>query len=140
MKKIGLLLLSVMLVALVSQAQPRQRNFNPEDMAKRQTAQLKEALGLNADQEKQVYNLNLETGKKMKALRDENEGAGFEAMREKMGKIREENNKKMKETLTEAQWEKYSEQMEQMQQRRNQGGPGEGDSNRPAGQRRPGGR
>jgi len=84
MKKIGFLILSVMLAVIVCQAQPGQRTFDPEEMAKRQTAQLKEALGLNADQEKQVLELNLESGKKMRELRQENQGAGFEAMREKM--------------------------------------------------------
>lgn len=134
MKKVGLLVLSVMLAVVVSQAQPGQRNLNPEDMAKRQTEQIKEAVGLNADQEKQVYNLNIEYGKKMKALRDENEGAGFESMREKMGKLREEQDKKMKGILTEAQWEKYEKFQKERMERFRQGRPGEG------GQRRPGGR
>ena len=124
MKKIGLLVLSVMLAAFVSQSQPRQRSFNPEEMAKRQTEQLKEVLGLNADQEKKVYDLNLESGKKMRELREANQGAGFEAMREKMGKIREEQDKKMKESLTEAQWEKYLKYQEERRSRRGQGRPG----------------
>jgi periplasmic protein CpxP/Spy len=124
MKKFGLLVLSVMLAALICQAQPGQRSFDPEVMAKRQTEQIKEAVGLNADQEKQVYDLNIESGKKMRALREENRGAGFEGMREKMGKIREEQDKKMKEILTEAQWEKYLKYQEERRSRRGQGRPG----------------
>jgi periplasmic protein CpxP/Spy len=126
MKKFGLLVLSVMLAALICQAQPGQRSFDPEVMAKRQTEQIKEAVGLNADQEKQVYDLNIESGKKMRAMREENQGAGFEGMREKMGKIREEQDKKMKEILTEAQWEKYLKYQEERRSRRGQGRPGGG--------------
>jgi Spy/CpxP family protein refolding chaperone len=107
MKKFGLVLMSLMLVAAISKAQPGQRNFDPEEMAKRQTEQIKEAVGLDAKQEKQVYDLNLEAGKKMRALREENQGGGFEGMREKMGELRAEQDEKMKEILTEAQWKKY---------------------------------
>jgi len=107
MKKIGVILMSLLLITVVATAQPGQRSFNPEDMAKRQTEQIKEAVGLDEKQEKQVYDLNLETGKKMRALREENQGGGFEGMREKMTELRAEQDKKMKEILTEAQWEKY---------------------------------
>jgi periplasmic protein CpxP/Spy len=113
MKKIGVILMSLLLITVVATAQPGQRSFNPEDMAKRQTEQIKEAVGLDAKQEKQVYDLNLETGKKMRALRDENQGGGFEGMREKMTELRAEQDKKMKEILTEAQWEKYQKYQEE---------------------------
>jgi len=42
MKKIGIVLLTFILTSVVSIAQ--QRNFDPEDFAKRQTAQLKEGI------------------------------------------------------------------------------------------------
>lgn len=113
MKKIGTILMSLMLVAAISKAQPGQRNFDPEEMAKRQTEQIKEAVGLDAKQEKQVYDLNLETGKKMRALREKNQGGGFEGMREKMAELRAEQDKQMKEILTEAQWEKYQKYQEE---------------------------
>lgn len=124
MKKISLILMSLMLIAVVSIAQPRQRDFNPEEMAKRQTVQIKEAVGLDAKQEKQVYDLNLESGKKMKALRDQNQGSGFEGMRQKMGEMRAEQDKKMKGILTEAQWEKYEKFQEERRTQRGQGRPG----------------
>ncbi len=124
MKKISLILMSIMLIAVVSIAQPGQRNFDPEEMAKRQTEQIKEAVGLDAKQEKQVYDLNLETGKKMRAMREENQGGGFEGMREKMGELRTEQDKKMKEILTEAQWKKYEKYQEERRSQRGQGRPG----------------
>ncbi|MFW5756171.1 MAG: hypothetical protein ACOCWK_06185 [Tangfeifania sp.] len=106
MKKIGIVFLAFLLSSVVSMAQ--QRNFDPEEFAKRQTAQLKEELDLNKEQEEKVYDLNLESIKKMSKLREEMQsGGGFEGMREKMTEIREEQNKKMKEILSEKQWTKY---------------------------------
>lgn len=121
MRKFGVILLPLVMIALIGMAQPGQRNIEPEDLAKRQTTQIKEAVNLDQDQEKQVYDLNLETGKKMRTLRDEMQGGGFEGAREKMGEIREEQNKKMKEILSESQWEKYEKYQEERRARWNQG-------------------
>ena len=129
------MLIVFLLISYAGMAQPGQRSVDPEEMAKRQTEQLKEALGLNAGQEKQVYNLNIETGKKMRALREQAQGSGAEAMREKMGTLRTEQDKKMKEILTETQWNKYEKYREERQSGRGQGRPGEG---RPGGGNRPG--
>ena len=107
MKKITFVLLALMIVVTSGIAQPRPRNISPEDMAKRSTEQIKEAVNLNEKQEKQVFELNLETGKKMREMREETQGGGFEAMREKMGEVRAEQDKKMKEILTADQWKKY---------------------------------
>lgn len=106
MKKIGIALMALLFISAGSIAQ--QRDFDPEEFAKRQTAQLKEELGLDEVQEKKVYELNLESIKKMSVLREKmRDGDGFEGMREKMMEIREDQNKKMKEILTEKQWTKY---------------------------------
>lgn len=127
MKKIGFLLIAVLLGTAMSMAQPGgQRNIDPETMAKRQTEQLKEALGLNKDQEKKVYDLSLDTSKKrsemMQEMRDS--GGGMDGMREKMRTLRDEENKKMKAILTEAQWTKYEKYQEENRNRRGQGRPG----------------
>jgi hypothetical protein len=124
MKKIGTTLILLSLITAMSMAQPR--DFDPEQFAKSQTAQLKEELDLNDDQEKKVYEVNLESIKKMSELREKmrDGGGGFEGMREKMMEIREEQNKKMKEILTEDQWTKYEKYLEerrsQMRDRRRQ--------------------
>ncbi|SHI67861.1 protein of unknown function [Tangfeifania diversioriginum] len=118
MKKFGIILLSIMLVSLAGIAQPRgQRNFDPEQMARRQTDMLKDTLELNEEQEQKVYELNLETGQKMSALRDEIQGSDAGAIREKMGEIRAEQNEKMKDILTEEQWGKYEKYLENMRAR-----------------------
>lgn len=127
MKKIGFLLIAVLLGTAMSMAQPGgQRNMDPEEMAKRQTERLKEALGLNKDQEKKVYDLSLETSKKRSKMFQEmrDSGGGFEGMREKMQELRNDENKKMKAILTDAQWTKYEKYLEERRSRRGQGGPG----------------
>ena len=126
MKRLGILVLTIIFTSAVSLAQDRggRENFSPEESAKRQTEQIKEAVGLKADQEKKVYEINLESSKKMSELRSQMQGGGggFEGMREAFGKIREEQDKKMKEVLTEEQWVKYEKWQEERRQRRGQRG------------------
>lgn len=126
MKKSGILFTALMLlVGFAGIAQPRQRNIDPEEMAKRQTAQLKEVLELTGKQNELVYQLNLETAKKTRSLRDEMQGSNsFEGMREKMVKLREEQNERMKKILTSEQWKKYEKFQEERRAGRQQRRPG----------------
>jgi len=118
MKKLGFLLIVLILGTTVSIAQDRgQRNFDPEEMAKRQTENLKDALDLNKDQEKKVYELTLKAGKEMTKMREEAAG-DREAMREKMMEMREKQNKEMKKILTDSQWTKYEKYLEERRNRR----------------------
>lgn len=122
MKKLGLLLMFVILGTTFSMAQNRGgQNMDPEERAKTQTEELKKVLDLNKDQEKKVYDLNLSSGKKMTAMRAEMQGGDREAMREKFGKLREEQNKEMKKILTEAQFKKYEKYLEERRAQRGQG-------------------
>ena len=107
MKKITTVLLAFMLISVIGISQPRQGNMTPEAMAKRQTEQIKEAVKLNEKQEKQIYEVNLETSKKMQAMREKMGGGGFEGMRDQMTELRADQDKKMKEILTADQWDKY---------------------------------
>ena len=127
MKKLGLLLLSVFVFTVVSTAQDRgQRNFDPKEMAKRQTEELTKVLDLNKDQQKKVLELNTEAGEKMSAMRNDmmSGGGDREALREKMMKIREDQNKEMKKILTEEQYKKYEKYLEERRSQRGQRGPG----------------
>lgn len=125
MKKLGILLIAIVLGTTISMAQNRggQRDFDPEERAKETTKELKELLGLKADQEKKVYELNLKSNKEMAAMRAEmqSSGGGFEGMREKMTKMREETDKEMKKILTEDQMKKYVKYQEERRARRGQG-------------------
>ena len=117
MKKFGIVLLTFLLASITSMAQPggQRSRMEPETMAKRQTERLKEAVGLDAKQEKQVYDLSLETSKKMSAEREKMRESSTrgDGMREKIEKIRAEQDKKMKEILTAEQWKKYEKHLEE---------------------------
>jgi periplasmic protein CpxP/Spy len=128
MKKTGLVLLALLAFTVVTVAQNRgSGNFDPKEMAKRQTEQLTEELDLNKDQQKKVLELNEKYSEKMSAMfQDMRSGGGDrEAMREKMGKMREEQNKEMKKLLTEDQYKKYEKYLEERRSSRGQGGPGQ---------------
>ena len=127
MKKLGFLVLFAMLFATISMAQDRgMGNFDPKEMAKRQTEELTKTLDLNKDQQKKVLDLNLKQAEQMQAMRDDmrNSGGDREAMRDKMMKLREEQNKEMKKVLTESQYKKYEKYLEERRNMRGQEGPG----------------
>ena len=111
-----------------------QGNFNPEEMAKRQSEELKGVLGLNSDQEKQIYDLTIESSKQMQKLRESMQanGGGFEGMREQMQQMREEQNNKIREILTNEQWEKYQTWQEERRSQKGQGRSGGFGGQRPS--------
>ncbi|WP_340112315.1 DUF4890 domain-containing protein [Maribellus mangrovi] len=127
MKKLGLVLLALFAFTVVTVAQNRgQRDFDPKERAKRQTEELTKELDLNKDQQKKVLELNEKYSEKMSAMfEDMRSGGGDrEAMREKMGKLRDEQNKEMKKILTEDQYKKYEKYLEERRSRRGPGGSG----------------
>jgi hypothetical protein len=122
MKKIGFLLIALVMGTLIGTAQNWQ-SATPEEMAKKQTADIKEKCGLDKDQEKKVYDLSLKSGKEMAKMRSDMQGGGDrDAMREKMTKMRDEQNKEMKKILTSAQYTKYEKYLEERRSQRGQGG------------------
>ena len=123
MKKIGFLLIALIMGTLIGTAQNWQ-NSTPEEMAKRQTDQIKEKCGLDKDQEKKVYDLNLTSGKEMAKMRSEMQGGGgpSDAMREKMSKMRDDQNKEMKKILSADQYVKYEKYLEERRAARQGGG------------------
>lgn len=128
MKRIGILMMVLLMATFAGMAQGggQQRNFDPEEMAKRQTAQIKEACGLDAAQEKKVHELLLTSGKKMRAEREKMMGAGgppSEDMRAKMQKMRDDQNAEMKKILTADQYKKYEKYLEERRAQRGGGGP-----------------
>lgn len=123
MKKIGFLLIALLMGTMVSMAQNRQ-NSTPEEMAKRQTDQIKEKCGLDKAQEKKVYDLYLDSSKKSAEMRKAMQGGGgpSDDMRAKMTKMREDQNKEMKKILTADQYTKYEKYMEERRAARQGGG------------------
>lgn len=128
MKKLGFLFIMMLALTVTSMAQGfggGGMQMDPEERAKRTTEQIKEAVGLNADQEKKVLDLNIEQGKKQSKMFEEMQGGGgdMEGMREKMTAMREETSKKLKEILTAEQWTKYEKWQEERRSQFGGGGP-----------------
>ena len=99
------------------------QSATPEEMAKKQTAELKEKCGLDKDQEKKVYDMSLKSGKEMAKMRKDMQGGGDrDAMREKMMKMREDQNKEMKKILSADQYKKYEQYLEERRAARQRGG------------------
>lgn len=73
MKRIVLFVMVVLIGTTMSTAQNRggQRDFNPEDMAKRQTGQFKTELKLDDIQAEKIQKVLLASNKEMMALRQE---------------------------------------------------------------------
>ena len=94
------------------------RNIDPEEMAERQTNQMKEALALTAEQLPKVEALNHKYAKKLKDARDEADG-DWESMRSTMMEMMREKDGEMKKVLTTDQWTTFEAQRkERMQNRR----------------------
>ena len=126
MKKLGLLLLSVFVFTAVTMAQrPGMGDFDPKEMAKRQTDELTEVLDLNKEQQKKVLLINTESGEKMAKMREKmSDGGDRTAMREEMTKIRDIQNKALKDVLTEEQYKKYEKYLEERRGNRGRAGGG----------------
>lgn len=124
MKKITTLL-CLGIISLGACAQP-QGKPSAEDRAKNQTERLKKELSLNSDQEKKVYNLYIESGKKMEENR-KSDKEDRDAMHAKMEKMRKDENDKLKTILTPEQFTKYQELQKKMdEERKERGGKGPG--------------
>jgi len=128
MRKLAFLLVVVLVGTTMAMAQNRggQRQFNPEEMAKRQTAQFKTDLELNDTQAEKMEKALLKSYKDMSTLRQEMNGEEDRSkMGEKMREWRENQQKEMKKILTEDQFAKYEKLMEERRTNR-RGGPGGG--------------
>jgi Spy/CpxP family protein refolding chaperone len=114
----------VCIVATLAGATAQQqggRNFGtPEERSKNQTARLDSLVNLTADQKGKIEAINLDLSKKMDdAFR--NAQGDRDAMRSKMEEITTERDKQYKAILTDEQYKKYSDNLEQFRGRRGQG-------------------
>ncbi|WP_319502778.1 hypothetical protein [uncultured Draconibacterium sp.] len=128
MKRLAFLLVVVLIGTTVAMAQNRggQRQFNPEEMAKRQTEQFKTELKLNDTQAEKMEKVLQASYKEMSTLREEMRGEEDRTkMREKMTEWRTNQQKEIKKILTDEQFVKYEKLMEERRANR-RGGPGGG--------------
>ena len=133
---------AAMLTAVAVNAQNRgKRPANPptsEEMATRMTERMTKVLDLSDEQQKAVYQMNLDQINAMQAQRKENfekKQGEMDARREEMKARREARDAKLKELLTPDQYTKWKEMEQQRPPRGPQGdgGPGEGGFGGPEG-------
>ena len=115
MKKV-LIAILMAFASITAFAQRQDSNITVEQRAENQTKILTESLKLTAEQQKQVYALNLDRAKKMEEMRS-SQNQDREAMRASMQTF----NTELSKVLTPEQQEKYKTQQEE---RRNRGGGG----------------
>lgn len=93
----------------------------PEEMAKAQTARMKEGYTLTAEQEKSVYDVNLRFATRMAAARMEAQAAGGRPDMDSVRNWYRQRDAGLKTILTAEQYEKM---LKEREQNRPQGGPG----------------
>lgn len=125
-----LLMLAVFTVPALAQPGPGGPGRGPqmtEDDVKERIANLADTLGLTAEQEKQLLDYELGSFKKMQEEREnfDFETGDREAFRERMRSLREERDAKYAEVLTEEQYKKYQQMMEERRQQMRDRRPGE---------------
>lgn len=95
----------------------------PEEMARVQTARMKEGITLTAEQEKSVYDVNLRFATRMAAARKEAEAAGG---RPDIDSVRNWSRQRDAGLKTILSAEQYDKMLKAREQSRQQGGPGGG--------------
>lgn len=127
MKKLGLVVMVVVLAATVSMAQNRGGNdVNPKERAEREVQTLTEKLDLSKDQQAKVYDVVLKGNNDLVKMRKQRSAGGGDrdAMREKMKSVRTDQNKEMKKILSDSQWEAYEKYQEERRSKRGTRGGG----------------
>lgn len=103
------------------------RQRPPEEMAKAQTARMKEGLSLTAEQEKSVYDTNLRFANRMSAARKEAEAAGGRPDMDSIRNWSRQRDEALRSTLTQEQYAKMLQQREELRRQ------GQGDGRRRSG-------
>lgn len=142
MKKLGVLLVALVLAAGTTFAQERgggqrpsrteqgrpggqgRMQMNPEEMVKRQTARMVEELKLDKDQEAKVLAINKKYMEKnpvdWSKMRDASDDERAK-MREEMRKVQDEKNKEIKTVLTAEQVKLFDENLKKREEMRRNG-------------------
>lgn len=120
MRKIGLLLIALLVTVVFVKAQPG--NFDPEAMVKRQLDGIVEACGLDKEQAKKVEAIIRKGNEKRMEMFQDMGGGDREAMRAKMTEFQENQTKEIKAVLTADQSKKYDKYLEEQAERRRERG------------------
>ncbi|MDA3816062.1 MAG: DUF4890 domain-containing protein [Prolixibacteraceae bacterium] len=135
MKRTLITIFTILFISVLSFAQPpggQGRQFDPEEMIKRQTEQMTTDLNLNEEQTQKVQALNEKYGEKMGEIFQNAQQGDREQMREKMDSLRTTKDVELKEVLSDEQFKKHQKiqegRMERFRQMRNNR---QGDGDRP---------
>jgi protein CpxP len=121
----GTMLLASSLSAQENGQRPA-RERNPEEMAKNQTKRLKEQLNLSEEQEKSVYDINLNFAKRMAEAREAAAASGGRPPMDSMRSWNQARDAAMKKTLTSEQFEKLKAEREKAREQMGNRRPGGG--------------
>lgn len=115
MKKIGLVMVALLMMCGVVMAQGPGggRNMDPKQRAGQMTEQMVKDYSLTDVQKEKVQALNLDMSQKMSEM----SGNDREARRTQMQTMRDDYNKKIKEVLTDEQYQKHTKAEEERRQR-----------------------
>lgn len=122
MRKILLLTISLFATMILTAQTPQDKGrgkLDPKERAKRQTEQMTNDLGLNAEQSKKVEALNQKYNDKMQKIIEKKDENDRLKNREEMQVLREEKMKELKLIVTDEQYKKYIEFEKQRVQQRN---------------------
>ena len=114
----GLIAMMLAFASITAFAQRPDNNMTAEQRAENQTKMMTESLKLSADQQKQIYPLNLDRAKKMEEMRN-----AQTQDRSKMRESMEAFNTELSKVLTPEQQEKYKTMMEERRNNRGGGAP-----------------
>lgn len=121
MKKVALLSFSVLFaLSMTLMGQPGGGMPTAEEMAKRETEQMKSTLNLTGDQLTKVEPINLKYAQKRSELFQNGPGGDFEQIRQKMQENQKQQRAELEKVLTADQLKKYDAMIEERRQR----GPG----------------
>ncbi len=112
MKKISLLMTVLFMVGSMAMGQGG-RNMDPKQRAEQMTERMVKDYSLTDAQKEKVHTLNLEMSESMSKIT----GDDRDKRRTEMQSIREKYNKKLKDVLTDEQYQKYLKDEEERRQR-----------------------
>ena len=113
----SMLMLSLLIVSPVAFGQQPMQQRPPEERAQRQTQWLQQNVALTDDQNKKVYDIILQSAKQADAAR--NSGGDVKSQ---MKDINTSRDAAIKGVLTDDQYQKYQQHVQEMQQQRKSGG------------------
>ena len=121
--KNAILVLMLLLIGSAIQAQPRQRGGDPKARAEKTAQMMADSLTLSDAQQAKAEEILLKYSSKMTEARQNADG-DWEALRESMQTLRQDQEKELRQILTTDQYDRWKALRSEMRMRRGQGRQG----------------